>query len=503
MKLVSIIFCWIAIIASGIFLRFDQLSKRPFHADEATGARITATRLESADYQFDPSHYHGPILSGLAMQISKSRNENHWQEMSKGSLRFLPALAGCMVLLVPLLWIKHLGALPMLLATALLATSPLLVYYSRMFIHEMLLVSFGMFALLCILRFPRYGLPGLFVGLMFASKETFAISIIAWTAAACGIALENRKAINSQWLQHHWKYHRNPILLSLLTAAMVSILFYTNGLRHPQGALDAVKTFFAYQTGEGHAKPFDWYFQLLALPQRSGGIWWFGTPVVLMAIYAFGLSYRKDSPAPLVIRFLAYSALGHFLIYSFISYKTPWLACLPWAHVCLLAGFSLAGIAKMPLATKLGLALLVGATLITQFHQAKLASGRFASDERNPFAYVTTRNEMENLEPWLAKLQQAAPEIPLEPLAVIGMDYWPLPWYLRSFDQIGYWPAPPSNLAERALVFAMPEVSDAVSFQLASSHTLLPRGLRAGVPIYLFVRNDLWEIWREGGKQDE
>ena len=499
MKLVIISFCWIAIIVSGIFLRFDQLSKRPFHADEATGARITATRMESADYQFDPSHYHGPILSGLAMQISKSQHENHWQELSKGSLRFLPALAGCMVLLVPLLWIKRLGVLPMLLATALLATSPLLVYYSRMFIHEMLLVSFGMFALLCIIRFPRYGLPGIFIGLMFASKETFAFSIIAWTAAACGIAWENRKAMNSQWLQLNWKTYRNPIFLSLLTAAIVSILFYTNGFRQPQGALDAVKTFFVYKTGEGHAKPFDWYFQLLALPQRSGGIWWFGTPVVLLAVCAFGLSFRKDSPAPFVIRFIAYAALGHFAIYSFISYKTPWLACLPWAHVCLLAGFAVTGIASRHLTTKLGLSLLVGITLITQFQQARLASGRLASDGRNPFAYVPTRNEMENLEPWLLKLQQAAPEIPLEPVAVIGKDYWPLPWYLRSFDQVGYWPSAPSNLAERALVFAMPEVIDTVSPQLETSHTLLPRGLRAGVPFYLFVKNDLWKIWMEDG----
>jgi len=500
MKLAFTIFCWIGVIACGIFLRFDQLSKRPFHADEATGARITAMRMEAGGYQFDPTHYHGPILSGLAMEISKRNGENHWQAMTKGSLRLLPALAGCLVLLVPLLWIKRYGALPMLLAAALLATSPLLVYYSRMFIHEMLLVLFGMLALLCIIRFPRYGLPGLFIGFMFATKETFAISMLAWMAAACGIALEKSGMFNSAWLRLNWKNYRNPVIFSLLAAAIVSILFYTDGFRHPQGALDALKTFFVYKTGEGHAKPFAWYLQLLALPQQSGGFWWFGTPVVMLAVFAFGLGFRKDSPAPLVIRFIAYAAVGHYLIYSLIDYKTPWLACLPWAHVCLLAGFAITGMARMRLAVKLGLSLLVGAALITQFQQARLASGRFASDERNPFAYVPTRQEMETLEPWLRKLQQAAPEFPLEPLAVIGKDYWPLPWYLRSYDQIGYWPSPPVNLAERAMVFAMPEVADQVTRQLETTHTLLPRGLRAGVPIYLFVKNDLWRIWMESGK---
>ena len=89
----------------------------------------------------------------------------------------LTAIAGTLLVLVPLLWRRRFGDGPMLLAAALLATSPLLVYYSRMFIHESLLVLFGMLALVSLTRAPRYGIPGLFVGLMFATKESFAISM--------------------------------------------------------------------------------------------------------------------------------------------------------------------------------------------------------------------------------------------------------------------------------------------------------------------------------------
>jgi len=499
MRRALIIFCWISIITGGIFLRFDELAKRPFHADEATGARITAARMESGDYKFDPFHYHGPILSGLAIPICKIHGEQGWREMTKFSLRLLPAIAGCLVMFVPLLWVKRYGLASMLLATALLATSPLLVYYSRMFIHEMLLVLFGMLALVCLFRFPRYGIPGLFIGLMFVTKESFAISMLAWMGAACGIAWENRKSINLAWLLAGWREHGKSILLSALTAGTISVLFYTDGFRHPQGAINAVKTFFVYETVAGHDKPFAWYAQLVALPVKSGGFWWFGTPVVLLALFAFFSSFRKDSSAPRTLRFIGYAALGHFLIYSLIAYKTPWLACLPWAHVCLLAGFALLGFSKQKTPVKGLLVLLVGFTLVTQFQQARLASGRLASDERNPFAYVPTRNEMENLEPWLLKLKQAAPGILLEPVAVVGKDYWPLPWYLRNFRKIGYWPAPPENLASLPLVFAMPEQMDGVSIQLEDSHTALPRGLRAGVPCFLFVRNDLWKIWMESG----
>ncbi|MBJ7257750.1 MAG: phospholipid carrier-dependent glycosyltransferase, partial [Akkermansiaceae bacterium] len=150
-KCALIIACWITVIATGAFLRFDHLSQRPFHADEATGARITSTGMELGEYRFDPVHYHGPILSKLSATICNMNGETHWRELTKSSLRFLTAISGCLLILVPLLWRKRFGDVPMLLTAALFATSPLLVYYSRMFIHESLLVLFGMLALVSLI----------------------------------------------------------------------------------------------------------------------------------------------------------------------------------------------------------------------------------------------------------------------------------------------------------------------------------------------------------------
>ena len=72
MQRAIVILCWMLVIATGIFLRFDDLSSRPFHADEATGARITAKRMEKDGGTFDPKHYHGPLLADLAMPDRKS-----------------------------------------------------------------------------------------------------------------------------------------------------------------------------------------------------------------------------------------------------------------------------------------------------------------------------------------------------------------------------------------------------------------------------------------------
>jgi len=500
MKPVVIISCWIALVSAGAFLRFDQLAKRPFHADEATGAKITALRIESGDYHFDPVHYHGPILSGLAIPLCKLRGEPTWREMTKLTPRLLTATAGALLILIPLLWRRRFGDGPMLLAAALLATSPLLVYYSRMYIHESLLVLFAMLAFISITRAARWGIPGLLIGLMFATKESFAISIIAWAAAALAIAFENRKHLDRDWWLTSWREYRLPAAVSALTAALTSGFFYTDAFRHPMGAIDAVRTFFVYQTVGGHDKPADYYINLLMVPSKSGGVWWFGTPVALLALLGFASTFRRDAEGRATIRFLAYAAAGHFLIYSIIRYKTPWLMCLPWAHVCLLAGFAVAGFPHYPHWLKTTLLAVVGTCLITQFNQARATSGRFASDERNPFAYVPTRADLETLEPWLQQLKSIAAEGSLEPVAVIGTDYWPLPWYLRSFGKIGYWTSPPDGLTSLQLVFAMPEMEDAVASRLHATHTPLPRGLRAGVAMTLFVRNDLWKRWTTHSK---
>ena len=500
MKRGGIIFCWICVIVTAGFLRFDELGKRPIHADEATGASIAARRMNEGGVRFDPTHYHGPLLGDLTLPVCRLRGETGWREMTKTSLRIVPALAGVLLVGLPLLWRRRCGDWPMLAAAAFLATSPLLVYYSRMFIHEPLLVLFGMAALVSLVGKPRWAIPGILIGLMFATKETFVISLIAWSGAGVWLALEQRKSLDRASLEVAWRVYRIPVLVSVLAAAGTALGFYTDGFRHLQGGIDAIRTFFVYQTVEGHEKPLAYYVQLLVVPQKSGGVWWFGTPLVILAIFAYGSTFRRGPdvlPCRAIIRFLAYAAAGHFLIYSLISYKTPWLACLPWAHVCLLAGFAIAGFSRHGRPGKAALGFLTIFCLFTQLQQSRHACSRLASDERNPYAYVPTRRDAEAMEAWLGKLRVAVGGAALDEVAVIGGDYWPLPWYLRAFERSGYWQNPPPDLSKFPLVVAMPESVEAVMGELGNSHVSLPRGLRAGVPVQWFVRNDLWKQWME------
>ncbi len=500
MKHALIIACWIGVMAAGVFLRFDGLAGRPFHADEGTGARITAQRMESGGARFDPRHYHGPLLGSLAAPLCRLRGENSWRDMSKFTLRLLPAAAGVLLVMVPLLGRRRFGDAPMLLAAALLATSPLLVYYSRMFIHEMLLTTAGMAALFFLTGRWRLIVTGILVGLMYAIKETFVISMLAWSGAGLCLWYENRAHIDRAARLRL----RVPVIAALAVFLLTAGFFYTDAFRNPRGAIDAVRTFFVYENVAGHDKSPFYYLQLLMLPQKSAGLWWFGTPVVLLGLTALAMTFRKNAMAAHVrafVRFLGWAALFHFLIYSMISYKNPWLACLPWAHVCLLAGFAFTGFMRLPAAPRGAIAVLAALCVVTQFRQARAATGRLASDARNPFAYVPTRRDVESLESWLARLRGMTPAGTLEPAAVVGGDYWPLPWYLRAFEKTGYWREPPPDLAGMPVVFSMPETQEAVSRMLSDSHVSLPRGLRPDVPLIVYLRNDIWSLWMKNDKR--
>lgn len=483
---------WIVIVTLAVWLRLYDLKNRPIHADEATGARILAQRLEGHNYSFDPKHFHGPLPSAITSGIARTRGEESWKELSLYTLRFGSVIAGTLTVLAPLLWLRRYGSVRTLAAAALLCSSPLIVYYNRMYIHESWLLLFGILALASLHRLalkPGWisaSLAGLSIGLMFATKETFAISIIAWTTAGACLLIKYK--------QQHQRFYLAPVTFSAFVAFTIASYFYSDGFREWQGIADSLLTYFQYTTSPGHEKTAAYYLQLLLWPKYAAGAWWSELAVALLALLALlqGFLFRSEV-APRI--FLTVSILVHFSIYSWIDYKTPWLMLLPWAHVCLLAGLIVPTGKSLGPVLKTGLCLLIiGATLF-QTQQSLLAIDRFANDERNPYAYSPTSRDAEGIALWLRQLQ-AMPGAPaIDPVAVAGKEYWPLPWYLRDFDTIGYWPEPKERLAGIPVVFSMPGQAKDCDTLLLHTHTRFPRTLRSNVPVILYLRNDLWNLW--------
>jgi uncharacterized protein (TIGR03663 family) len=498
-----ICFGWIAVMALALWLRIDDLDARPIHFDEATGASIFAKRLENQGYRFDPTHYHGPFLSISTLPLAKVARQDNWQELSPSMLRAGPVVAGLLLVLTPLLWLRRIGARAALAAGAFLATSPLLVYYSRMYIHESWLALFGMLtaaAVFYLIERPslhRALFAGLGAGLMFATKETVVISLFCWAIAGAVCWLLLRSGRNAEQPAPDFGSYVKPAAWFLGSLLLTAAVFYTEGFREPGGLIDAFRTYFVYETTPGHDKALGYYWQTLVWPKHTLGMWWSEGGIAFFALLAlaFAVCRRRVAAAA---SFIGLGALGHLTVYSLISYKTPWLMTLPWALVCLLAGcaFTDARRKRPPVTTCLlwiGLAL----CLVFQFKQSVRASGRLANHADNPYAYVPTSRNITQLPEWLKALEPVSPDQSVEPIAVVGRGYWPLPWYLRDFERVGYWAEPPEDLASYEVVISMPETSGQCNALLDASHTQLPRTLRSNVPITLYLKNELWTAWTE------
>jgi uncharacterized protein (TIGR03663 family) len=498
------VWLWFCVLALAVFLRADDLADRPVHADEATGARILAQQLEGLDYAYNPRHFHGPTLSQLAYPLAQFRGEKDWSSLTIGTLRSSTVLAGVLLVLTPLLWFRSIGPWAALAGAAWLATSPLLVYYSRVYIHESWLALFGMLACAGLYHLtlrPTWGkalATGAVIGLMFATKITVAISLLSWGIAVAGLVLLLRRsdsAKNGVPARPPGSEYLKALVFLALGGFLSSFLFYSNYLTNPLGWIDALRSFFVYEPTRGHEKPATDYAFRLLWPKQFAGLWW--TEITVLAFGAAAVLGAKERfcerPATC---FLGVSGLAHLLIYSCVGYKTPWLMLLPWAHFCLLAGALLLRLHAARQALRLTILLFILIGLGYQTRQSFAATGRLENHEQNPYVYVPTSRDAASLADWLLSLNT---QQPLETIAIVGQEYWPLPWYLKGIDvDIHYWPDAGSiDLSSYPVVLTMPGERDEVRQKLESSHLEFPRSLRRNVPLFMFLDEVIWDRWIE------
>ena len=218
------------------------------------------------------------------------------------------------------------------------------------------------------------------------------------------------------------------------TFIVATILLFTWGGRNWAALGDlahAAASFTARAAGQGHEKSFGYYFGVL------DPLFIF-TLIALAGVYAAicdAVGGTRKSSLPLVIY-----ALLTFLIYSAIPYKTPWLALNLWLPLVILCGL---GVEALWLQTtndtgRWIIVVAFGALMIATGQQTKVFVFDKPIDEKNPYAYAHTTEDMLRLP---ARLEELAHRYNLaQPrIAVVMADAWPLPWYLRKFSSVGFW----------------------------------------------------------------
>jgi len=423
------IFIVISLLALAI--RLPQLGERPMHTDESVNAYITGQLLAGEKYQYDPQDRHGPVLYLLAEPIVKLCGAKNFAELTETQLRLTPLIIGSSLILLFGAAVEMFGFIACLVAALLFACAPLPVYYSRYFIHETLFVAATLGLILSGWHMVKNNsagfaaLTGLCAALMLACKETAVIHFFALACAGfIGWLIKPRAAMPSTKL----------VVTALGTFVAATILLFTWFGQNWSALTDmvhAVSRFAARAGGEGHEKPFSYYFHLL-------------DPLVILSFAAIAGVYAaicdavggtRKATLPLVIYAVA---IG--VIYSAIPYKTPWLALNLWLPFTLLCGLGVASIVELikNRSGRWGAGIAFAFLLATLGAQTKESSFDKPADEKNPYAYAHTGEDLLRLP---ARLEQLAKERNLtQPrIAVIATDAWPLPWYLRKFPNTGFW----------------------------------------------------------------
>jgi len=493
----------LAAFALALGLRLAAPGARPMHHDEANQAVKFGELLESGDYRYDPDDHHGPSLYYLTLPAAWLRGQHTLAALDEGTLRGVTAFFGAgLILLLPLM-AGGIGRPAAAVAALLIALSPALTYYSRFYIQESVFAFFAAGFLVALGRYAGAGDPrwrrrwavaaGVFAGLAYATKETSIIvgvaALVAW-AAASALVRGGRPRVAL-----------GDLLVAAAAALGVAIVFYSSFFRHPAGPLESFLAFATYfQRGvepAGHAHPPGYYLRILGYTS-SGGLVWTEAAILALAVAGGAVAVRRARtsfwPA-----YLAIYSFAAGLVFSLLTYKTPWNLVPFHAGFAILAGIGVTGLWKA-VAPAWGRALLVVALATAVWHlgvQNVRANLTYPADERNPYAYVQTSPDFLRLAErvhQLARVHEDGREMLVKVVAG-PYEQWPLPWYLRDMTRVGYWTGAgeAEGLAGTPVVVASQEHASAVEAALGDGYVSEFYGLRPNVLLTVFIDATLWE----------
>src|SRR5271169_2985875 len=179
----------VLLLGVGLGLRVPRLMLRPFHNDEGVGAMNFRSLYVNHNYKYNPDEFHGPTLAYLTLPAAGLQGGGDFNDFTEATYRSVTVAFGIALILLLLLLAKDFARAQTLWAAAFIAISPAMVFYSRYYIHEMVLVFFTAWSFICIWRYTNSGRAawavagGIGLGLMAATKETFVFALAAMALA--------------------------------------------------------------------------------------------------------------------------------------------------------------------------------------------------------------------------------------------------------------------------------------------------------------------------------
>ena len=445
----------VLILLLATLVRLAGLDLKPPHFDEGINGWFVDQMTKNGFYAYDPTNYHGPFHFYVLFASLHLFGRNLW------ALRIPVILAS----LIAIFWIfqfrPFFSRTICYLAALGMAISPGFIFYDRYSIHESWMVLFLIVLFWGILgistsREPKY-FWGFILGLtgIMLTKETYIIHLAGFAAAGCLALIWSRFAKKEALKPPSGNLPIGHIVAALLVGAALIIFFYSGNFRNWSGLAGLYQAFLPWtKTGidaAGHGKPdFDlfplvppfvahfsalgalanfklnWYWIRLFLDYE-----WFALAGLLFSFRFF----LGGNPA---LRFLAIYGLGVLLVYSIVPYKTPWcVISIAWPFLFLGAAL-LEFIAKQ---LNRVVAVLVALPLFAHaaWKSYDLNFVKF-DNAKERYVYVQTFGEYRNfVDPILEKgAKKPESKTKLSGLVLLS-SYFPIPWVLGEFPNIGYY----------------------------------------------------------------
>jgi uncharacterized protein (TIGR03663 family) len=496
-------------LTAGLALRLVRLDARPMHHDEANQAIKFGALLERGEYAYDANDHHGPTLYYLTLPFAWLRRQWTLASLDEWTLRSIPAVFGAATILLVILLPTTISRTAVASAALFMALSPAMVFYSRMYIQESMFACFALAFAIGVgramterdWRWPV--MTGIAAGLAAATKETSVIMLPA-SLAACALAWWSLRSTRPSVALVDRRLPKAAIV-SLAIGAAIASLFYSSFLVHPAGVLEPFRAAATYlQRGmdpAGHVQAWYYYLRLLTWSSSGGLVWTEAVVLVLAAAGAVTAWTSVDSVRPEVAfwgRYLTATAALTMAIFSAIPYKTPWNLVPFYTTTIVAAGIGVSAIARTT-ALRSARVLLSGVIAIACAHlawQAWQASVVYASDPRNPYVYAQTVPDAIRMAARIRDLATVHRGHERMPVTVIAPadEQWPLPWYLRTMEHVGYWTdvrdAP--DLTAPVIVSSVAHV-EMLDAALGDRYVSEFFGLRPDVLLTVYVERGLWD----------
>ena len=444
------------------------------HTDEAVHAVKFAELLEEGYYKYDPIEFHGPTLNYFTLISAYLSGEKTFTEINEYTLRLVPAIISLMLIFFVLTLIDKNNFNLILIIILLLTFSPVVLFYSRYYIQEILLVTFTYSSVLAFYKYFQTKKKlwiissAILTGLIFATKETSIITFFSATGAIIVLWVLNkdiRKSIHIKLVE---------ILLFLFVFALISALFYSSFFTNPSGIFDSILTFGNYFNKAGnniiHSKPWYYYLNLMLLT-KNNLLFYTSIPISIFSIIGiyFSFSNKHKISKRIFFQFIAVFSLLQASIYSIISYKTPWLVLNFWVGFLFLAAFGIFEIQKLLKGAKLKhlMLLVILLVFIHNLYQSFVTSFQYPYQAENPFTYSQPTPQVIRMSNKILNIT-AAKKNTLIAVIAKDNDYWPLPWYLRKINNVAWYNYVPDKIYKFPIIITSPNFEDEIVNKLYS-----------------------------------